>query len=142
MSEDKTPTDGCSRYRPDAVIDYNSFLVIVEIDEYQHNSYTQQCELTRMMQLHQDYGGIPVIFVRFNPDNYKIRNEQGNKVIIKPSKKRLFDLLDLLKRLKNLSEKETIFSPLSVCYLFYDNYETPEIKEINILDEVSSFCKN
>lgn len=156
MSEDKIPTDGCSRYRPDAVIDYNSFLVIVEIDEHQHNGYTQKCELTRMMQLHQDYGGIPVIFVRFNPDNYKvyqrntdvyssginykIQNEQGNKVIIKPSKKRLYELLDLLNRFKNLSEKDdNKYPPLSVCYMFYDNYDKPELKEINIFDEVSSF---
>lgn len=137
ISEDKIPENGCSKYRPDAVIDFVYFIVIIEIDEYQHKNYNNKCEMTRMIQLHQDYGGIPVIFIRFNPDNYYIR-EDDKKKIIKANNKRFGVLLETIKRLENLKKIEDKKLPsLSVCYLFYDNYMEPEFKEIDILSEIS-----
>jgi hypothetical protein len=34
------------------------------------------CENKRMMQLFEDFGNRPVVFIRFNPDSY---DENGNK---------------------------------------------------------------
>lgn len=45
-------------------------MIIVECDENQHGSYACECELGRMITLFQDYGGMPVVFIRYNPDNY------------------------------------------------------------------------
>ena len=36
---DKKITDGCSRRRPDLLVDFGDFIIIVEIDENQHNDY-------------------------------------------------------------------------------------------------------
>jgi hypothetical protein len=139
LSTDKIPENACSRYRPDAVIDFLHFIVIVEVDEYQHKTYTKECEKMRMMQIHQDYGGIPVVFIRFNPDNYNIRLPNGSKEVVKPSNGRLTELFDLIKRfeyLKSIYESSPL-APLTVCYLFYNGYTgNPQLEAIDIYEEV------
>src|SRR3989344_3049686 len=58
-----------SRYRPDFVLDRAGvFKIVVEVDEQQHSSYPEACECKRMRQIFEDFAGLPVIFVRFNPD--------------------------------------------------------------------------
>lgn len=68
---DKIISNGCSRRRPDLLCDMGSHVIIVEIDENQHNSYEEICENKRVMELSQDVGHRPVVFIRFNPDSYK-----------------------------------------------------------------------
>ena len=65
---DSVVKDGCSLKRPDVCIDLGSHVIIVEIDENQHQHYT--CENRRTMQLSEDFGFRNVIFIRFNPDSY------------------------------------------------------------------------
>ena len=74
---DKIIQDGCSKKRPDVQIDLGYQVVIVEIDENQHKSYDCSCENKRLMEISQDYNHRPIIFIRFNPDEY-ISN--GNKI--------------------------------------------------------------
>jgi hypothetical protein len=69
---DKQIQDGCSRRRPDAVLDLGYQVIIVEIDENQHMDYDCSCENKRIMQLSQDVGHRPIIFIRFNPDEYYV----------------------------------------------------------------------
>jgi hypothetical protein len=69
---DKHIPDGCSRRRPDAVLDLGYQVIIVEIDENQHMMYDSSCESKRIMQLSQDVGGRPIVFIRFNPDEYNV----------------------------------------------------------------------
>ena len=66
---DKTIQDGCSRRRPDILLDLGYQIIIVEIDENQHTDYDCSCENKRIMELSQDLGHRPIIFIRFNPDN-------------------------------------------------------------------------
>ena len=73
---DKTIPDGCSLRRPDVSVDLGSHVLFIEIDEEQHTGYT--CENKRIMQLSQDIGHRPSIFLRFNPDKYT--NGQGVKI--------------------------------------------------------------
>jgi len=68
---DKTISGGCSKRRPDMFLDLGYQVVIIEVDENQHNGYS--CENKRIMQLSQDVGHRPILFIRFNPDRY-IRN--------------------------------------------------------------------
>lgn len=65
---DRRVTDGCSARRPDMLCDLGDQVLIVEIDEHQHASYS--CENKRMMQLSTDVGHRPIVFIRFNPDDY------------------------------------------------------------------------
>ena len=76
---DKRVQDGCSRRRPDMLLDLGYQVVVVEIDENQHRYYDCSCQNKRLMELSQDVGHRNMIFIRFNPDAYK--NERG--VIVK-----------------------------------------------------------
>ena len=67
---DKKVQDGCSRRRPDLFLDMGSHIIIVEIDENQHTSYDTTCENRRLMEISQDLGHRPIVFIRFNPDDY------------------------------------------------------------------------
>jgi len=66
---DKTVYDGCSRRRPDILLDLGFQVIIIEIDEFKHQGYS--CENKRIMEISQDVGHRSIIFIRFNPDNYK-----------------------------------------------------------------------
>ncbi len=68
---DKRVADGCSRRRPDLCLDMGSHLIMVEVDENQHMDYDCSCENKRLMELSRDVGHRPIVFVRFNPDDYK-----------------------------------------------------------------------
>jgi hypothetical protein len=67
---DKRIQDGCSRRRPDMLIDLGYQVIIIEVDENQHIEYDCTCENKRIMELSQDVGHRPIIFIRFNPDDY------------------------------------------------------------------------
>ena len=69
-SVDKRVIDGCSRRRPDLMLDLGSHVIIVEIDENQHVNYDCSCENKRIMELSQDFAHRPIVFIRFNPDDY------------------------------------------------------------------------
>ena len=45
-------------------------VLIVEVDENQHTEYDCSCENKRLMQLSQDVGHRPIVFIRFNPDAF------------------------------------------------------------------------
>ena len=69
--EDKIIACGCSKKRPDMFLDLAIFVIVIEIDENQHTDYDSNCENKRMMEISQDVGHRPVVFIRFNPDDYK-----------------------------------------------------------------------
>jgi hypothetical protein len=72
---DKKVQDGCSRRRPDLLLDMGSHIIIVEIDENKHTDYDCSCENKRLMELSQDLQHRPIVFIRFNPDDYT--NQDG-----------------------------------------------------------------
>lgn len=67
---DKRIVDGCSRRRPDLCLDMGSHLILIEVDENQHMDYDSSCENKRLMELSLDVGHRPIVFLRFNPDDY------------------------------------------------------------------------
>jgi hypothetical protein len=73
---DKKIEDGCSKKRPDLICDLGYQVIIVEVDENQHTDYNCSCENKRIMQLSQDVGHRPIVFIRFNPDAYKNLNNE------------------------------------------------------------------
>jgi hypothetical protein len=72
---DRRVQDGCSRRRPDLLLDMGSHIIIIEIDENKHSGYDCSCENKRLMEISQDLHHRPVVFIRFNPDSYKDQNE-------------------------------------------------------------------
>jgi hypothetical protein len=75
---DKKVQDGCSRRRPDLLLDMGSHIIIVEVDENKHTDYDCSCENKRLMELSQDLQHRPIIFIRFNPDSYI--NSEGKSI--------------------------------------------------------------
>ena len=72
---DKIVQDGCSKRRPDLLLDLGSRIIIIEVDENKHTTYDCSCENKRLMELSQDLDHRPIIFIRFNPDAYFDENE-------------------------------------------------------------------
>jgi hypothetical protein len=73
---DKRVQDGCSKRRPDIFLDLGDQILIVEVDENQHIDYDCSCENKRLMELSQDVGHRPIVFIRFNPDSYMDQEEK------------------------------------------------------------------
>ena len=71
---DRKIYDGCSQRRPDLFLDLGKHIIIVEIDENQHDQYDCSCENKRLMQISQDVGHRNIVFIRFNPDEYLDKN--------------------------------------------------------------------
>lgn len=129
---DKKVDGGCSKRRPDCYIDKLLFIIIIECDENQHNNYS--CENKRMMELFNDFGDRPLVFIRFNPDSYIDNNK--NKIpscfsshakhdipIIK-NKDNWNDRLIVLKKVvdKYLSMNEIPEKTITIHQLFYNGF--------------------
>jgi hypothetical protein len=130
---DKKVQDGCSSRRPDLLLDVGSHIIIVEVDENQHTGYDCSCENKRLMEISRDLQHRPIVFIRFNPDEYT--NHEGiyinscwklNKLgvlQIHPAKKqewdsRLMCLLEQIGYWVGIVPNKTI----EIIQMFYDNY--------------------
>lgn len=71
VTYDKRLQGGCSKRKPDAFIDPLTHMVVCECDEEQHDTKEYcNCENKRMMQLMEDGGLRPIVFIRLNPDSF------------------------------------------------------------------------
>ncbi len=120
-SYDKIIDSKCNKKRPDITFDAITHFVIVEIDENQHSSYTEECENTRMKEICQSFG-TPCIFIRYNPDEYITDGKKFDEDTDKRLKKLCSVLKELLKRKpKDISEF------LRVTYLFFNDWNGKEV---------------
>lgn len=76
---DKRVDGGCSKRRPDLLLDLGTHIIIIEVDENKHTTYDCSCENKRLMELSRDLGHRPIVFIRFNPDGYV--DSTGKKII-------------------------------------------------------------
>lgn len=113
----------CGKERPDFLFDAGDHFVIIEVDEDQHKSRSCECEQTRMVNISQTLG-MPVFFIRYNPDLYK--DIVGTKSGQHESKTKR------LQKLKEWLDYALIHNPstfgdfIQVQYLFYDNYQATD----------------
>jgi hypothetical protein len=75
---DKKVQDGCSRRRPDLLLDMGLHIIIIEIDENKHIGYDSACQIKRLNELSLDLQCRPIVFIRFNPDAYI--NQEGKQI--------------------------------------------------------------
>jgi len=119
---DKRVQDGCSRRRPDLLLDLGDQVLIIEVDENQHVDYDCSCENKRLMELSKDVGHRPIVFIRFNPDSYV---EEDQKV---PSCWCLND--DGLCILKNKPDWERRLDALKQQMVYWIKERTPKTIEV------------
>ena len=70
--------NGYSSKLPDLLCDLGHQIIIIEIDENQHETYDCSCENKRLMLLSLDVKHRPIVFIRFNPDEYI--NQEGDLI--------------------------------------------------------------
>jgi len=121
------------------IVDLGYNILIIEIDENQHKAYDEICENKRMMQISKDLQHRPIVFIRFNPDEYIKENQKiascwgTNKKDdfgIKPIKKKewiqrltlLKDTITFWKEESNVSSKMVEIISLFFDDINYDSY--------------------
>jgi hypothetical protein len=130
---DKIISDSCSKKRPDLLLDLGYQVIIIEIDENQHMDYDCSCENKRIMELSKDLAYRPIVFIRFNPDEYNNKdkkitscwglNEKGICVVKKSKKDEWDDRLNTLEQQINywINEENKTDKTIETIQLFYDN---------------------
>ena len=131
--KDKIVNGGCSKRRPDLLLDLGYQVIIVEVDENQHTDYDCSCENKRIMEISQDMGHRPIIFIRFNPDDYiqngtKIsscwgQTKNGICVVKKPKSDEWSKRLNVLENHINywINPENTTNKTVEIIQLFYDD---------------------
>jgi hypothetical protein len=129
-SFDKTIGGGTSKRRPDIFLNLKDKALIIEIDENQHTDYDCSCENKRIMELSLDIKHKDMIFIRFNPDGYKIKDKliksywtisKTGMCVLNPRKRE-----DWNKRLEILQEQIDYWmlnnsdKNIEIIQLFYD----------------------
>jgi len=93
----------CLKFRPDFVLKFVSFYLIVEVDEGAHSQYSKECENIRMNLIMMAMN-MPVKFIRYNPDLKGVSAKNKEK--------------ELLKVVEQYSQLDLLYD-ISPVYLFY-----------------------
>jgi hypothetical protein len=118
-STDVTVDGGvCGLERPDRVYDFGDKIVILECDEDQHRYRKCDCEQARMVNIGQSFGGTPVCFVRWNPDDYSPENHRSGVVLVPQRHKLCGDLIRDIRCGKHKPPTALV----SVIYLYFDGW--------------------
>jgi hypothetical protein len=109
----------CGKERPDRVYELPDRVIILECDEHQHRDRACVCEQTRMVNISQGYGGTPVSFIRWNPDDYSHAQEKKLPESITKRYKLVGDLI------RDMIQGRTLLPAtlLSAIYLYYDEWD-------------------
>ena len=122
-SRDRIPADlaNCGdKYRPDFLWEacHGGRIVILEVDENQHESYACECEQTRMVNISQAMGAGQTVWIRYNPDKFK----SGESRKWSTTRKRLEYLGRWVRHA--LDESVSFDHTINVLYLFYDGFDS------------------
>lgn len=118
----------CAKYRPDLLLDMGTHVVIIEIDEHQHNAENyKDCDLKRSLDILAELAR-PLIMLRINPDKYMSRDGKKHKPIFKNVRKQLVldkAVWDERKVEIDAKFKECITKPTEIftqVNLFFDSF--------------------
>ncbi|CAL8461306.1 g837 [Coccomyxa elongata] len=110
----------CRRYRPDFWAELPTFVLVIEVDEHQHEQYEPSCELRRLVELLAACMGKPLVVIRYNPDAYMIQGETQRT----STKKRQAVLIDRIQKYEN----NYLDKILTVEYMFYKDLRQAELE--------------
>jgi hypothetical protein len=110
----------CGKERPDRTYDLGDKILILECDEHQHRDRACDCEQTRMANIGQSYGGAPVYFIRWNPDDYSSESDRKEP---EPIAKRYKLVGDLIRDIKKRKVTLPTGALVSAIYLYYDGWD-------------------
>jgi len=114
----KCADDKTTYCRVDFVILRNGHLIFLEIDEDQHKTSDPSCDVSRMTKIYESLaiGGntLPITFIRFNPDVYRICDDRQKM----PNKKRDAKLIEIINDPTHVIYTNT--KPMAIHYMYYD----------------------
>lgn len=126
--------------RADFVIVQDTCVILLEVDEQQHEWYGIECEVSRMTKIYAAFAiegnTLPVLFIRYNPHAFRVDGEL-RKV---RTSNRLGQLVQFIK-------KPPCCDGLTVLYMFYDCMNVDGSLSLNIWKdaayntEVRSCCR-
>ena len=102
--------------------DYGTHRVYIEVDENQHRSYCELGEINRMKNIYFNEGGIPIVFIRYNPDGFRNRDPTIKTITSQSMTERQREnhLLTWIMKYKDIN---SIPYNLSVHYVFYNDHD-------------------
>jgi hypothetical protein len=116
-----TMVDGgvCGKERPDRVFDLGDKIIVLECDEHQHRDRQCLCEQTRMVNIGQTFGGLPVYFIRWNPDDYSPANDRKlPEQLVKRHKLAADFIRDIIK-----GKVQLPVALVAAIYMYYDEWD-------------------
>lgn len=131
------PAGDCRR-RPDVSIllagAHHPLRIVVEIDEYQHRSYSCVCEQRRMLEIANELlrpdDPTRLVFVRLNPDGYAPHQSKQYHRTPTELARRVRELDHTIQLLHDRRIVLDTGKCCSVAYLFYDNYAGLELLQL------------
>jgi hypothetical protein len=109
----------CGKERPDRIFELDDKIIIIECDENQHKDRNCSCEQIRMINIGNSFGGLPVYFIRWNPDDYipELDSTLPDKLEKRYSilSKFLLDIID--------NNIKIPIALISTIYMFYDGWD-------------------
>jgi DNA-directed RNA polymerase subunit RPC12/RpoP len=120
--------------RIDFKIVYDGTIFLLEIDEFQHDWYSQYCETRRMYSVFQSLtvegNNLPIVFIRYNPDRYKVDSE----LVKTPKSIRMHELVEFIQTFKPSNQ-------FNIKYMFYnvDNSVLKVLNDSEYNEEVKQF---
>ncbi len=103
----------CNKFRPDCVYEFDDYVLIVEIDEFQHKRYSDSCEYRRMEEVFRAFLK-KTLFIRYNPDSFLDFAQKPGKCDVRKREKKLVETVQKYYR--------GFPFPFASVYLFYDGY--------------------
>jgi plastocyanin len=128
----------CGWERPDRVFLALNFIIIVECDEDQHmnGDKTDVCDLSRMFNIGQTNGGIPIYFIRWNPDDYRTKVNITQSDYVYQKCEILHNRYKLLGNVIKDILQNRISPPnalVSALYMYYDGWTNINNEEWHII---------
>lgn len=109
--------------RPDFVFEAHngSCKIILEVDEHRHRGRQEQCECARMVTVSQA-NGIPTLFIRYNPDEFKVNKRKKN-----PDHNARMKILRLVLDTALNIDPEDIIGYCCIKWLYFDDFDESAI---------------
>ena len=127
----ETNNECASKKRVDVRLHRNTTMLCIESDEGQHLKYADECiRYNDIISAHTEY---KYIFIRYNPDSYKINN-----ISIDPDKKiRYAKLAEMINKQIERIDRNENNEILEIYYLFYDDdYQSKTDTEKDLMIEM------
>lgn len=124
----------CGVYRPDLVFDRPTHVTIVEVDEHQHAQPGYACDDRRMLDVWNAYGGMPVVFIRWNPDAFAMGG--------KPARCSMPGRLEALERQLRARLAAPPDHLLTIVRMFYDQPNDKTVVATHVRPDDASFVEH